>query len=190
MKEDLINYSIEKEKLQLNLSEKFKYYTLPALLIFCSFLCFTDGFQNTDLSKLNFADPIPKIGMIIFIFGIVCFLAKLKSLKLHSVNIVSSDVKQKIFQIAEKRNWKVVSDQTKLLVLKTSNRYSYENFPFKNRLTGQLIYIFFAPKKILLISITDLKDLALGFDIPKGDNASNEKAIIDTIESQPPTAGI
>ena len=186
MNQNLINNSIEREKLHLSFSEKFSYFTFPGLLIFGSFLCFTNGFQNNDLSQLNFTEPIPKIGLIIFALGIIYYFLKSKGLKLHSVITSTLDVKQKILQAAEKRNWKIVSEQKKVIILKTPDQYSYHNFPFRNRLTGQLIYIFFTPKKILLTSITDLK--ASGLIIPNGENSANEKFIINFLKSQPPTA--
>ena len=180
MKEDLINHSIQDEKLHLDLPEKISYFTFPALLIFGSFLCLTNGFQNLDLSKLEFADTIPKTGVLLFILGLTCLIVKLKGLRLHSVDISNSDVKRIILQAAEKRNWQIVSNQKQAVILKTSDRYSYDNVPFKSRLTGHLIYIFFTPRKVLFISITDLK--GIGLNIPNGENTANEKYILNSIK--------
>jgi hypothetical protein len=180
MQKDLIHSSITKVELQLELIESILYFRFPILCVLITVLCFTTGFQSFEFSNLAFSDPMTKAGSFFLGLGAVSYIIKLKRLKLLYINVAFSDVKEKIFELAEQRNWITEQQEEKLIIFKTVPRQTYDDYPHHDKTKGELIYIFSTPNKILIKSIDNLQNF--GVKIQNGENRANEKAIITAVE--------
>ena len=179
MEENLIIDSIRKEKLQLELFEKFKYFKVSLLCIFISFISLTQGFQN--FSDFTFSDVTSKVGCIFLILGIISLIIKTFRLKLISVVHSIPNVKESVINLAKERNWVTEFKNDKVIILKTIPIRNYSDYLIYNRNEGEKIYIFLNQKKVLLRSIDNLDNFAL--KIQNGENSANESAIINKLKA-------
>ncbi|WP_035656453.1 hypothetical protein, partial [Flavobacterium enshiense] len=178
VKKENITTSVNIQKLQLDSFEKINYFKVPALCLFFSVMSITNGFQQ--FSVINFAEPLPKLSLIFFILGLVSFKLKSDRLKLIIVENPASDFKEKILSLAQQSKWETEKNEEKVMIFKTIPPRDYDDFYNHNKNHGERIYIFAEQNRVYLKSIDNLD--SPGFKIQKGDNLSNEKAIVVTIK--------
>jgi hypothetical protein len=181
MTNELIQKSIQKEKIQMSLSETFLHYRLSITLLIITIFSLTNGFQN--VPSLKFDLSYNKIGFIFFLLSVTSFYYQQNRLKLISLktNQNSTINYEKIIELAKRKNWNIELNTKDALVIKTP-RSSYGNGKyFINKSKGEKIYVFFKPNKVLLRSIFDY---GKGYDfvISSGENNENEKNILREIK--------
>ena len=180
MTNELIQRSIQNEKIQMSLSETLLHYRLSIVLLIITIFSVTDGFQN--ISSLKFDLSYNKVGFIFFLLSVTSFFYQQNRLKLISLETNQNTAIniEKIIKLAKQKNWNIELNTKDALVIKTNRPFPYGRY-FISKSWGEKIYVFFKPNKVLVRSIFD-SGRGYDFVISSGENNENEKNILREIK--------
>ena len=179
MQNNLIQESIKKGKIQLNLLETLLHCRVSVILLIVAIFSFTNGLKTISFTNLNSVNII--LGFAFIILSLISFLYQQNRLKLICIktNQDNSVVIENITELARQKNWNLELENN-ALIIKTTRLATSKIFISQSG--GEKVYVFFKPDKTLLLrSIFDFKK-SYGFVVSSGENNENEKYILQRIK--------
>jgi multidrug transporter EmrE-like cation transporter len=183
MKNELIQQSIYKEKIQLTFSEKLIHYRLSIIIFIISIICLANVYESILSLNIDYGNIYIRIGFALIILSLISLVSQKLSLNLKKVEIneTSKSLSEKILMVAKMRNWKIEHLNDNAIILTTSRPFSSGRY-FVSKSFGEKVFVFFKPKEILLKSNHDLSK-SLSFVVSSGENKENEKQILNIIKA-------
>ena len=181
MTKEQILISIEKERRELNLFEKIKYYRISLLIFTIPSIFLISELLN---NRFDYRDNVSiKISLLLMLIAIILFLIKRRDLKFSSLitHYNKNDLKREIESLTKEFEWKIKSSSENYFDIRIQNSKYYSTNSFFELSRFIQVIIIFTSKKILLNVISDIESKDF-LTISMGENKQWRKIIIDRLK--------